>query len=180
MADALAQTPLVLHGPGTSHALSAAIAFTHGHVITIHALAGNGYEEMLASLLAAATHAARTGLLPGWARSGSSIADARALLVSSHTPGIVPQRDYTLIITNPDLLNPVGAKTLASWCTYTQHGPTLLIGPNATAVLERPHPLAKGAVAVHVPAHPWNGEPSAQEVKSILVNHDPKPLGFFG
>jgi hypothetical protein len=154
VADALAQTPLVLHGAGTAHAMSAAIAYTHGHVITIHAQAGDGDRQLLAALLAAATHAAATGTLPGWARSGSSTADARALLASSRTPGIVPQRDYTLIITDPDLLDPVGAKTLASWCTYTRHGPTLMTGLNAAAVLAAHHPLARRAVAVHIPARP--------------------------
>jgi hypothetical protein len=160
-ADALAKTPLILHGPGTAQALSAAIAYTHGHVITVNARAGDGYEEMLASLLGAATLAATTGMLPGWARSGSAAADAHALLVSSVTPGIVPQRDYTLIITDPDLLDPAGAKTVASWCGHTQHGPTLLTGANAATVLAGPHPLARRAVAVHVPAHPGTGETGA-------------------
>jgi len=161
--DALAQTPLVLHGPGTALALSVAIAFTHGHVVTVHAQPGDGDGQLLAALLAAATRAAATGTLPGWARSGSSTADARALLVSSHTRGIVPQRDYTLIVTDPDLLNPVGAMTLASWCTYTRHGPTLMTGLNAAAVLAGHHPLARVAVAVHIPAHPWTGDVSSQK-----------------
>jgi hypothetical protein len=162
VADALAQTPLVFHGPGTAHALSAAIDYTHGHVVTVHAQAGDGDGQLLAALLDAATHAAATGTLPGWARSGSSTADARALLVSSHTPGIVPQRDYTLIVTDPDLLNPVGAMTLAYWCTYTRHGPTLMTGLNAAAVLAGHHPLARRAVAVHIPARPRTGGDGGQ------------------
>jgi hypothetical protein len=162
VADALAQTPLVLHGPGTAHALSAAIAYTHGHVVTVHAKAGDGDGQLLAALLAAATLAAATGTLPGWARSGSIAADARALLVSSHTPGIVPQRDYTLIVTDPDLLNHVGAMTLASWCTHTRHGPTLMTGRNAADVLAGQHPLAQRAVAVHIPANPWTGDVGGQ------------------